>query len=358
MKFKTIMKSAIAVVTVIMLPAGCRPAPPDPATMREMKITVLVDNLGDLSYNDGIVREMRQAGERYRESGALDLSVNVFEMQTGTGNEKTELESAFGADSELIIIANQIGLPILEPAAAYYPEKRFILFDMEATGPNIYSALFKPNEAAYLCGALAAKMSGAGMIGIVIGMEIPALHDFCVGYILGAQAVDSDCKVMVSAVGNFYDADMGYEAAAKQFERGADVCFSAAGGAGLGCIKAASDFGRFAIGVDIDQTEQVEAELKNVILTSCLKNFDVLVAAMLDNYVAGTIKFGESGRYGLREGAVGIARNQYYTRMVPQNIRDEIDALEAKVSVGEAGVRSAFEMTQAEIDELFKSVRP
>jgi len=110
--------------------------------------------------------------------------------------------------------------------------------------------------------------------------------------------------------------------------------------------------------VDVDQTEHVEPELRNTILTSCLKNFDSLIAVLLNNYLDGKLNFGESGRFGLKEGAVGIARNQYYQNSVPQSIQNEIDSLEKKVSSDAIHVRSAFEMTQTEIDELFKSVRP
>ena len=360
MESRILVKKMLVVFMTAVLLAGCKRAPVSvsPDVVRDVRITVIVDVLGDLSYNDGIVRELHLAEERYRESEKINLFVNAFEMQAGTGNEKDRVDLAFKEVSDLTIIANQIAIPILEPAVAYYPERDFILIDAEATGSNIYAAIFKPNEAAFLCGALAAKMSETGVIGIVIGMDIPPLHDFAVGYISGALEAVPDCKVIISTVGNFFDASIGYELAARQFERGSDVCFGVAGGAGLGCIKAAGDFGRYVIGVDIDQTEQVEPELRNVILTSCLKKFDTLIAVLLDRYIDGTLNFGESGRFGLKEGAVGIARNQYYRNLVPQSIRSEIDDLEEKVSSGAIRVRSAYEMTHAQIDELFRSVRP
>jgi basic membrane protein A len=358
MNIKRFTKNMLVIFMAVVLLAGCQRPPKTSDTVRDMKITVIVDSVSDLSYNYGIVRELFLAETRYRDSGKINLAVNVFEMEVVTGNGKDRIESAFKDYSDLTIIANQVAIPILEPAVAYYPERDFILIDAEATGSNIYVAMFKPNEAAYLCGALAAKMSETRVIGIVIGMDIPQLHDFVVGYILGALEADPNCKVIISTVGNFYDADAGYELATNQFERGADICFSAAGGAGLGCIKAASDFGCYSIGVDVDQTEQVEPELKGAILTSCLKKFDSLIAVLLDRYIEGTLNFGELGRFGLKEGAVGIARNQYYLNSIPQNIQIEIDELEEKVSLGTIRVRSAFEMTHTEIDELFKSVRP
>jgi len=136
-----------------------------------------------------------------------------------------------------------------------------------------------------------------------------------------------------------------------------DVCFSVAGGAGLGCIQAAHDYGHYAIGVDVDQVEVVDPELRDTIITSCLKNFEALITVTLDNYLTGELNFGESGRLGLNEGAVGIARNQNYLSMVPENVRNVIDDLEEKIRTGAIQVPSAFEMTQAEIEELFRSVR-
>jgi len=361
MKVKKLAKKRIAALTVVVMAvvlAGCRRVSKPPEAVRDVKITVIVDDLNDASYNDGIVQELHLFEERLRNSETINLTVKTFELQAGTGNEKERTEAAFREYSDLTIIPYQVSIPILEPAVAYYRERNFILLDAEVTGSNIYTAMFKPNEAAFLCGALAAKMSKTKTIGIVIGMDIPALHDFAVGYIFGALEADPDCKVIVSTVGNFFDAQAGYELAAGQFRRNADVCFSAAGGAGMGSIKAAGDFGCYSIGVDVDQTGHVEPELRNIILTSCLKKFDTLINVLLNNYLDGKLNFGESRRFGLKEGAVGIVRNQYYQNLVPQSIQNEIDALEEKVASGAIRVRSAFEMTQTEIDELFKSVRP
>jgi len=62
---------------------------------------------------------------------------------------------------------------------------------------------------------------------------------------------------------------------------------------------------------------------------------------------------------GLKENAVGIARgNRFYLSAVPKDIRDTIDHLEEKIIDGSIQVRSAFGMTQEEIEELFRSVSP
>ena len=358
MKVKLMISSVFALLLSALLLTGCTAAPEPSETVREVRVIALVDSLGDLAYNDGIARELLLAEDRFRGSSEIALTIDVFETHVDGELDMAKMELAFEEYSDLVFVLSYAILPYIEPAAAFFPDKNFILLDVEATGPNIYSALFKANESSFLCGALAAKMSSSGVIGIVIGMDIPALHDFSVGYISGALSVNPDIKVIVSTVGNFYDAEIGYELAARQFERGADVCFSAAGGAGMGSIIAANEFGRYAIGVDIDQAAHVEPELRGAILTSGLKNFDSLVAVLLDDYLAGSLNFGETGRFGLKEGAVGIARNQFYMSMTTQEIRDGIDTIEEKIISGDIHVLSAFEMTQAEIEELVRSVRP
>ena len=149
-----------------------------------------------------------------------------------------------------------------------------------------------------------------------------------------------------------------YELAAEQFERGADVVFGAAGFAGLGCIQAARDHGRYVVGVDLDQTEYAAPRLRDFILTSCLKNFEMLVSAVFKNYMDGTLEFGKTGRLGLKEGAVGIARwNRFYLSIAPKDVRDRIDDLEEKIINGSIHAQSAFDMTQEEIEELLGSVK-
>ena len=359
MKATMLVKGIAAVLLTAALLAGCGSSGADiSGAARTVNVAVIVDRLGDMAYNDGIVNGLFAAEERYRGIPGIELTVNVFSAHDSTRNEREELEAALRGDSEIIFIPNQNTLPMLEPAAANYPDKNFVFIDVETTGLNIYSAIFKPNEAAYLCGYLAAKMTKTGIIGVVIGVDALSLHDFCVGYIIGALAADPDCKVTISVVGDFYDTETAYKQSAAQFERGVDVIFNVAGSAGLGIVQAASDFGRYAIGVDIDQAAYMPPELAEAILTSCLKNFDVLAALTLDKYLAGELEFGKTGWYGLKEGAVGIAKNQNYMDMVPREITSEIDEQEVLVRNGVINVPSAYRMTAAEIEELFRSVRP
>ncbi len=55
---------------------------------------------------------------------------------------------------------------------------------------------------------------------------------------------------------------------------------------------------------------------------------------------------------GLEDGTVGLAKNEIYEKVVPQDIKDRLDEIEKKISNGEIVVRSSFSMTQEELDEI------
>ena len=100
--------------------------------------------------------------------------------------------------------------PVLA-ASEEYPEQKIIIFDVEVARedpsdyPNVYSCVFKQNEASFLAGAMAMAMSNTGTIGFIGGLEITVINDFLVGYIDGARYVNPDADVLYAYVGDWND---------------------------------------------------------------------------------------------------------------------------------------------------------
>ena len=116
-----------------------------------------------------------------------------------------------------------------------------------------------------------------------------------------------------------------------------------AGGTGIGALQAVKDSGKLAVGVDSDQALIFEASdpaQANVIFTSVEKKVGESLYMALKATVEGTQEYGKSNLLGLAEGAVGISKNAYYEKLVPAEVRAEIDALEAKIKSGELVVKS------------------
>ena len=81
------------------------------------------------------------------------------------------------------------------------------------------------------------------------------IEDFIVGFRQGVASVDPNAHVDISFIGNFSDAQKGYDLTKTVLSSGAEIVYNVAGPAGLGILKAADDAGKYAIGVDSDQND-------------------------------------------------------------------------------------------------------
>src|SRR5690606_2585330 len=122
----------------------------------------------------------------------------------------------------------------------------------------------------------------------------------------GAAYVNPDIEVIETAIGTGFDAfnnpGGGTEVARSQIDRGADVVYHAAGGAGVGVLQAAADAGVYGIGVDSNQNHLHPGS----VLTSMVKRVDVAVYNALEDFANGEWT-SDVQVLGLAEDGVGAA---------------------------------------------------
>jgi basic membrane protein A len=180
--------------------------------------------------------------------------------------------------------------------------------------PNVTSLLFNEHEGSFLVGAAAALKSQTGKVGFVGGMKIPLIEKFEAGYIAGAKYVRPSIEVFSDYAGTtgeaFRDPVKGKELATAQYDRGADIIYHASGGTGIGVFEAAVAKKKWAIGVDADQSLTAKPDQRAQILTSMMKRVDVAVYETIKDLVGGKSRAGVRS-FGLKEGGVGYAVNQY-----------------------------------------------
>lgn len=334
-----------------------------------LKVVFLVNgNLGDMSYFDSAYNGMKLIEEEF------GVTTRVVEAGPDFTKWQPALEDLSEGDWDIIVAGSPSILEVVEEVVPNYPEQKYILFDVPLnmeTGeyPNVYSMQYKPNESSFLAGALAALVtnsdlphaSSSNIIGYIGGMDIPIINNFLVGYVQGAQYIDPNIKVAISYVGNFTDAAKGKELALTQYNLGADVIFSAAGGAGIGTLEAAKERSRYAIGVDSDQAmlfKDSDPKIANLILTSVLKRVDMSIYRAIDLLIKGELKWGEEEALGLKEGAVGLAKNEFYEKLVPEDIKNKIENIEKEIIEGNIEVKSALTMDINEINQMRNKVKP
>jgi basic membrane protein A len=188
---------------------------------------------------------------------------------------------------------------------------------------------------------IAARKSKSGVLGFVGGMDIPLIHRFAVGYEEGARAARPDVQVIDNYVGvtgaAWNDPGKGKELALAQYGKGADVIFAAAGNSGLGVFDAAEQEGKFVIGVDSNQNWVKPG----FVLTSMVKRVDNAVYAIVGDLVAHRFR-GGIHVYGLQDGGIGYAMDQYNEKLVPPEVLREVEVAKAQIIAGKIKVTDAM----------------
>ncbi|MDK2981237.1 MAG: basic rane protein [Chloroflexota bacterium] len=309
-------------------------------------VQIVNGTLGDKSFTDSANRGLTKAAE--------DFGFNLVVSEAGLDPAKWEpafMDAVQDPDVDVLVVGTSDLMEIMLQAAVDYPEKTFIMFDnpvdFEAGDyGNVYAVQYKQNEGSYLAGLYAGLMSQTGMVGAVGGMDIPVINDFMVGYVQGAGEAGIPAEnVLVQYAGGWSDPAKGKELALTIYQQGADVVFQVAGGTGEGVFYAAQESGNWAIGVDSDQytiEKETNPELADTILTSMLKNVDNSLYRALSMYFDGTLPVGTNEVLGIAEGGVGLAYNDYYEEMTPQDVKDKIAETQQKVIDGDIVIETVF----------------
>ena len=331
-------------------------------------VFVCTGQLGDKSFNDSANAGIEEI------AASLGCETRVIEV----GRDQTKWEPTFQdlaeeGEYDVIISNGSSSIETIQKVAEEFPEQKFVAFDCTIETdqyPNLYAISYKQNEGSYLAGVLAALVTQSVMeyanadnkIGFIGGSEHPIITDFLVGYIAGAKSVDPDIKVYVSYIGSWDDTAKGKETAIAQYNQGVDIIFPAAEQAGLGCVEAAVDMGKYIIGVDSDQSmlfAGVDEDKANVILTSVLKNVGDSLVRMANMEMEGTVPWGDYEELGIAENGAGIADNEYFQKNVPDDIKSVIEEKKQEVIDGNVEIPTALgDADQTEVQALIDSVAP
>jgi basic membrane protein A len=245
--------------------------------------------------------------------------------------------------NDLIVVVGFSFASALEKIAPEFPDTKFVIIDMVVTQPNVQSVVFKEHEGSFLVGMLAAMKTKTGKIGFVGGMDVPLIRKFALGYKEGAQYVNKDITVFENMTGTtpaaWGDPIKAGELARSQFDRGADVVFTAAGGSGMGVLQAAADAKKFSIGVDSNQNYIHPGS----VLTSMVKRVDLAVYEAMRDAQNGDWEPGLKV-LGLAEGGVDYALDKYNEALITPEMKTRVDQAKADIVSGKIVVTNYFDI--------------
>jgi basic membrane protein A len=274
---------------------------------------------GDLSFNDMAYLGASRA--------ANDFGLGLKEVQSKTQDDYVPNLRAVAKSGDAVI-AVAVGFLMtdaVKQVSQEFPNVKFAIIDGYIPDrPNVLSILFREHEGSALVGALAALTAyyyNCTKVGIVLGMEIPVLWKFEIGYAYGVrwaerfikQKFGKDVKfdILYVYTGSFDDPARGKQAAEVMLAQGVCVIYQAAGATGLGVFEAVAEAGKkagrtmgppFAIGVDADQ----DYIKPGFILASMMKRVDVGVYTAAKMAVEGSFKGGVL-ELGIEEGGISVS---------------------------------------------------
>jgi basic membrane protein A len=292
------------------------------ATIRLAMVTD-VGGLGDKSFNDSAFAGLQRA------KAELGAEIQVLESKSAA-DYQPNLTVLADQDYDDIFAIGFLMNKDLAQVAKNHPKGHFAIVDAIVDLPNVTSITFREQDASFLAGALAARVTKTKKIGFLGGLDIPLLRKFEAGFSAGARQVDPSVKVEVKYVGSFEDVASGKELATVLFNDQVDIIYIAAGKSGLGAIGEIRNRPNvYAIGVDSDQ----DALAKGKILTSVLKRVDVAVFRVAKDALNKKVAAGKL-ELGLKDNGVGLTEFQYTKAIIGAKTIAEVNKLRQAIIDG------------------------
>jgi basic membrane protein A len=274
--------AAIVIVVIVIAAVGIGAyVATRPAAKPVFKIAVVSDigGRGDLAFND--------MGFKGGEMAEKDFDVKMVELISKSEADYLPNLRAAAADPDVKLIVG-VGFLLTDAISTVekeYPDKDFMNIDsVPAAAPNSLGVLFEEHKGSALVGALATMLAAYydyPHIGICLGMEIPVLWKFEIGYKWGCDwavswiennkpelenkgicATPKKERVLWTYTGTFSDITKGYDTAKAMYAEDAIAVYNVAGPLGLGINQAVKEIAEaenlengppFWIGVDTDQ---------------------------------------------------------------------------------------------------------
>ena len=236
---------------------------------------------------------------------AQGLTFNYYKPAGDSTAERVAMVDAAVADGyNVIVMPGYAFAETIKETAELYPEVTFIALDvaqgdLDPNGEgytlpsNVYCAVYQEELCGYMAGYAAVKL-GYTHLGVLGGMAVPAVQRFGYGFVQGADAAAvelgiADQVVMEYAYGNQFYGDSDITAYMDNWYQtlGVEVVFASGGGIYTSAAEAAAKVGGKLIGVDVDQSANIDTYGEGMCVTSAMKGLAETVQHMLSEVVAG-----------------------------------------------------------------------
>ena len=316
---------AFILAAVLLVVAGCGGEPeqadPEPEVSSGTPVKaafVYVSPVGDagwtLAHDKG-----RQAID------ALDYVETAYTEAVPEGADAERTISQYVRQGYNLIFTTSFGY--MDPTitvAKGAPDVTFMHCSGFKTADNVGTYFGRMYQPRYLTGMIAGKMTTSNILGYVAAHPIPEVIRGINAFALGARSVNPKAQVRVVWTQTWYDPAKEREAGESLLDVGADVIAQHQDTPAP--QQAAQDRQRYSIGYNSDMS----GFAPKAHLTAPIWNWEVIYRKVADEVHNGTWS---SYQYwgGLGDGVVDLAP---YGEMVPQEVRDMVEAKKAEIVAG------------------------
>ncbi len=260
---------------------------------------------------------------------ARELGARVSHVQVKSPSEFEEQFRAYAAQGYALCFGH--GFEFQDAAArvaAGYPKTVFVTTSGSRTAPNLAPIVFELEQATYLCGLVAGRMSKSGKAGMVGGVQLPSIVSTFLAFEAGMRSVRPSADVRTVFTGSFEDVAAAKAASLALADQGCDFLFHNADAAALGVFAAAAERKIRAFGSNRDQNGLSPAVLASAVL-------DMPRAFVEAARLVKEGRFdGKPLRYGLASGVVSFVFSPANAAAVPATVREEVEATRRKIESG------------------------
>jgi basic membrane lipoprotein Med (substrate-binding protein (PBP1-ABC) superfamily) len=259
-----------------------------------------------------------------------ELKVPVAHVQVKTPSEFEEQFRDFAARGAWLEFGH--GFEFQDAAARVardFPKTVFITTSGSTLRPNMAPMVFELEQATYLCGIAAARLSKSGIIGAVGGIQIPSVASTFLAFEGGVHAVRPGATVRSVYTGSFDDAAAARQATLALADQGCDVVIHNADAAGAGVFQAARERKIFAFGTNKDQNGLAP----EVIVASAVIDIPQAFVRVAQEVRDGKFR-PRSIRFGFRDGVISFVWNPKLAPALPEGLAAEVDRARAAIEAG------------------------
>lgn len=321
--------AAMACVAV----AGCG-APPDSGEAgSEDRLKVALLSPGPV--NDAGWNQLAYEGLQQVEK---ELNAQISQKQTHSPADFEADFRSYAADGYDVIIGHGFELqPAAIKVSREFPNVVFVITAGNKVDGNVVPIIPKLEEATYLTGVIAARMSRSNQAGLVGGQEIPPIKSTFEAFRSGALSVDPDMKIRTVYIGNWDDTASAREATRTLIQQGCDFIFHNADAAGRGAIEACAEAdGVYAFGSNSNQNQVAP----DAVLASAVLEIPKVFVDICRSVKEGQFSPREF-RLTLENGGTSLAYNPTLKDRIPQEVLEEVEAIRQKIADGELKVERA-----------------